>query len=165
MVNPSFLLQIGLSQLGYINNKEAFLHYMQYKGLDKTVQAGEYKIPQTFSDIQLANFLQDATPTDAIINILAGWRIEEIGASLSTTGVEFEPLDFILLAKNPDHNDIPFGINADSMEGFLLPGKYRIARDSTPEDLLKPVSTAFQENVSGDIKNRIEANGLTCMMD
>ena len=150
-----------LSQLGYINNRQAFLHYMQYKGLDTTVQAGEYKIPQTFSDVQLANFLQDATPTDAIINILAGWRIEEIGASLSTTGVEFEPLDFILLVKNPNHADIPFGINADSLEGFFLPGKYRIARDSNPEDLIETVTNEFEANVSDDIKNRIEANGLT----
>jgi UPF0755 protein len=150
-----------LDQLGYITDQQAFLHYMQYKGLDKTVQAGEYKIPQTFSDIQLANFLQDATPTDAIINILAGWRIEEIGASLGTTGVEFEPLDFILLAKNPDKNQIPFRIDAASLEGFLFPGTYRISRESTAQELIALTTKAFEENVSGEIKQQIEANGLT----
>jgi UPF0755 protein len=150
-----------LAQLGYINDKQAFLHYMQYKGLDKTVQAGEYKIPQTFNDMQLANFLQDATPTDAIINILAGWRIEEIGASLSTTGVAFEPQDFILLANNPEQINIPFGIDAESLEGFMLPGSYRISRDASVQDLIELVTTDFEQNISGDIKNRIESNGLT----
>ncbi|MBI9048320.1 MAG: endolytic transglycosylase MltG [Anaerolineaceae bacterium] len=150
-----------LAQLGFIGNEQAFLHYMQYKGLDKSVQAGEYKIPQTLSDVQLANFLQDATPTDAIINVLAGWRIEEIAASLPNTGVEFEALEFALLAKNPQDYQIPFGIEANSLEGFLLPGRYRIARDSSANDLIVLLTAEFEKALSGDIKKQIEQNGIS----
>jgi UPF0755 protein len=150
-----------LYQLGYIGDKSAFLHYLQYKGLDQSVQAGDYEIPQTISDIRLAAFLQDATPTEAIVSVLAGWRLEELAESFPNTGLTLDPNEFILLAQNPREGQIPFGIQASTMEGFFYPGRYRVARDSTAEELLQILTQQFEINISGEIKRNIEKNGLT----
>ena len=150
-----------LNQLGFIGNEEAFLHYLQYKGLDQTVQAGQYELPATLSDVQVAMLLQDATPTDAIINVLAGWRLEEVAASLPNTGVEIEPSTFLLLTLHPEKNEIPFGMDAATLEGFLAPGRYRVPRDTDARALITLMTQQFETIVSGDIKKGIEKQGLT----
>jgi UPF0755 protein len=150
-----------LKQLGYIGNEKGFLHYLQYKGLDQSVQAGEYQVPGIVSDMTLANLLQDATPTEAIINILAGWRLEEVADSLPTTGVEIQSADFLAVAKQPRTLGSPFDMQVPSMEGLLYPGRYRVARDITAEELVAILYEQFQKNLSGDVKRDIEKNGLT----
>lgn len=150
-----------LEQLGYIGNEKAFLHYLQYKGLDQSVQAGDYQVPQRISDIALANLLQDATPTEAIINILAGWRLEEMADSLPTTGVAIQPADFLALAKQPRDLGSPFDMQVQSLEGFLYPGRYRVSRDITAEELINVLYEQFEKNLSTDVKRNIEKNGLT----
>jgi UPF0755 protein len=150
-----------LKQLGLIGDEAAFLHYLQYKGLDQSVQAGEYQIPATLSDVQLATLLQDATPTDAIINVLAGWRMDEVAASLPNTGVEIEPTAFLVLTLHPENGEIPFDAEATTLEGFLYPGRYRVPRDTSARELIDLMTQQFEQNVSGDIKRGIEKHGLT----
>ncbi len=150
-----------LEQLGYIGNQKAFLDYLQYKGLDQSVQAGEYQVPQKISDIVLANLLQDATPTDAIINILAGWRLEEVADALPTTGVNITPGEFLAVAKQPRTLGSPFDMQVPSMEGLLYPGRYRVSRDITADELLNVLYEQFEKNLSADIKKNIEKNGLS----
>jgi UPF0755 protein len=150
-----------LKQLGYIGNENAFLHYLQYKGLDQTVQAGAYEIPGILTDINLAGLLQDATPTEAIINVLAGWRLEEIAASLPSTGVDVNPDEFLAMAKQPRSLGYPLDVEVPSMEGLLYPGRYRVSRDISAEELVMVFYQQFEKRLTTDLKRNIEKNGLS----
>ncbi|MGZ9223129.1 MAG: endolytic transglycosylase MltG, partial [Anaerolineales bacterium] len=76
-----------LQVAGLIRDAEAFRSYLIYSGLDTSIQAGEYQLSTAMSALDIAHELQDATPEEVTFVVLAGWRLEEIAASLSTSGL------------------------------------------------------------------------------
>ncbi|MFN8460668.1 MAG: hypothetical protein U0X93_02690 [Anaerolineales bacterium] len=53
------------------------------------------------SAIDIAREIQDAKRHQATFTILAGWRMEEIAASLPTSGLAISPDDFLAAARTP----------------------------------------------------------------
>jgi len=68
-----------LTEESLIKNPNAFIFYLQYAGLDTTIQAGDYEISPAMTPVEIAKNLQDATPKEVTFTILEGWRLEEIG--------------------------------------------------------------------------------------
>ena len=92
----SFTIEMGepvdsvanhLESVGLIRDAESFRTYLVYSGLDTSIQAGDYQLSTAMSAIDVAHELQDATPEEITFVVLPGWRIEEIAASLSTSGL------------------------------------------------------------------------------
>ena len=77
-----------------IADAQAFYDYVVYTGLDLTIQAGDYILSPALSIIDIAAELQDSTPKDIHFVILPGWRMEEIAASLPTSGLDISPEAF-----------------------------------------------------------------------
>ena len=96
---PSIALR--LTNEGLIPNAEAFRNYLSYTGLDKTIQAGEYLLSPSMTAVQIADSMQDATPTVITYTVLAGWRLEEIAANLPFSGLTIEPEDFLKATRQP----------------------------------------------------------------
>ncbi|MCL4822958.1 MAG: hypothetical protein KJZ57_01955, partial [Anaerolineales bacterium] len=69
----------------------AFLDYLVYTGLDTSLQAGDYHFGANLSIIDVARAMQDITPLDVTFIVLPGWRMEEIAASLPTSGLDAAP--------------------------------------------------------------------------
>ena len=80
---------------GLISSDNVFRVYLQYSGLDKSLQAGKYTIEPSLSPIEIASLFQDASPENIEFNILAGWRISEIAEMLPTSGLKFTPAEFL----------------------------------------------------------------------
>jgi UPF0755 protein len=142
-----------LKNKGLIQNAEAFRLYLVYSGLDYKIQAGSYGINPTYNTIQIARFLTDSTPTEVEYIILAGWRIEEIAATMPTSGLMISPDNFVQYAKN----EKPTLIQADdqlpeSFEGFLFPGSYMVPRGISLKDLLLIFLDHFDKNVDESIR-------------
>jgi len=76
---------------GLISNPGAFRSYLQYTGLDTSLQAGSYRLSPAMTAIEIAHQMQDATPFEVIFSVLAGWRIEEIANSLPSSGLSISP--------------------------------------------------------------------------
>jgi len=119
-----------LEVAGIIRSAAALRAYLIYTGLDVSIQAGNYLLSPAQSIIDIANALQDATPEQVKFIILPGWRLEEIAASLPTSGLNITPEEFLAEASRA-----PLGLNflpaADSTEGFLYPDSYIVPRDVT----------------------------------
>jgi len=152
-----------LQDQGLIRNAEAFRAYLQYVGLDTTLQAGNYTISPTLSPLAIAHFLQDATPKEVTFTILAGWRMEEIAAALPTSGLEITPQEFLAACRSipsgyPFLEDLPPGA---SLEGFLFPGEYRLRRDATAEQLLTLALDRFANTLNPEIMEGITRQGLS----
>ena len=151
-----------LEEARLIPDAGAFTDYLVYRGLDTTVQAGDYTLNPRSTPLEIANALQDATPKEVTLTILEGWRLEEIAATLPTSGLEFSPETF-LSATSAGPEGYPFlgeRPGSRSLEGFLFPGSYRLPRQSTVDQVITVLLEAFQEQLTPDLKTGFERQGL-----
>ena len=124
-----------LEQAGIVQSAEAFVAYLVYAGLDTGLQAGDFQLSPAMPAVQIAQKLQDATPTQVKFIILPGWRMEEVAAAMPTSGLNISPDEFLRAANNPGSNwdFLSGGVNA---EGFLFPGEYNLPRAIEAEQLV-----------------------------
>lgn len=148
-----------LQESNLISNADAFFDYVVYTGIDLTIQAGDFNLSPAQSIIDIAKALQKFSPTDATLVILAGWRIEEIAASLPTSGLVIDPDSFILSANNPP--DVLDFASPISMEGFFYPDTYTIPRETTVDELLEIIGRNFTAHITTDMQNAFTNRGLT----
>lgn len=152
----------GLQNAGIIRNAEAFRDYLVYSGKDVTIQAGKYKLDSSLNSLEIAAALQDATPSEVDFQILAGWRLEEIAASLPTSGLSISSEDFLRWSRNPDPELLPEGWpELDSLEGFLYPDLYTVNRDISYRDLIRLMLERFDEHVTPEMRTAYQQQGLT----
>ena len=144
-----------LVEQGLISDPGVFRAYLQYTGLDTSLQAGNYRLSPAMSAIEIAQTLQDATPSQITFAVLKGWRIEEVAGTLPTSGIEFSAEAFLSAAlfHPPDVDylkEIPPEVN---LEGFLFPGKYEVARDITAPALIHFMLDRFTENLTPELQS------------
>lgn len=171
-IEHSFTVQSGeatpvilgrLWEAGLIPDPAAMRAFLQYSGLDTGLQAGDYELNSGMSPIELAYALQDATPKSVSLRILPGWRLEEIAATLPTTGLNISPEAFLIAASQPppDHPLAEQLPDNRSLEGFLYPDVYEFPRESGVEQVIQQSLDRFQQALTVEILDGIERQGLT----
>ncbi|MDP1546610.1 MAG: endolytic transglycosylase MltG [Anaerolineales bacterium] len=148
-----------LENFGFITSADAFYDYAVYTGIDLTIQAGDFKLSPAQSIIDIAQALQKFSPTDASLVILPGWRMEEIAASLPTSGLPITPEAFLAAAATSPAVLAPFSPN--SMEGFFFPDTYTLPRETTVEQLLDIIARNFTVRITDDLQAGFANRGLT----
>ena len=124
-----------LEQNGMIKSADAFTAYLVYAGLDTGLQAGEFQLSPAMPPLQIAQKLQDATPTQVKFYVLPGWRMEEVAAAMPTSGLNITPDEFLQVARQP-HSNLDFLPGGASVEGFLFPGEYILPRAIQADQLV-----------------------------
>ena len=150
----------NLEVMGFIKDAESFRAYLIYTGLDTSIQAGEYQLSAAMSAIEIAHELQDATSEEVTFVIIPGWRMEEIAASLSTSGLSITTADFFSAVSNPPRG-YDFFAGANSAEGFLFPDAYVFSRQITAGELVNELVRHFSLRYSRDMQLGFENQGLT----
>ena len=148
---------------GLIRDPGSLRAYLQYTGLDTSLQAGRYQISPAMSPIEIAQKMQDSTPSEVTLLIFPGWRLEEIAAALPTTGLEISPEAFLQAAHlfppaHPLAKQAPAGV---SLEGFLLPGQYTLPRQTSAVELITILLDQFNRQVDGSLRTGIDNRNLT----
>jgi UPF0755 protein len=147
---------------GFISSAGVFRNYLLYRGLDTSIQAGEFTLSAAQSPIEIAQALQDATPAEVPFGVLAGWRIEEIAAALPTSGLSIKPQDFLAAARSRPQgytfsDDMP---DSGTFEGFMFPGVYDLPRDLTATRLVATLAGGFEAQMSDDLRHGFASQGL-----
>jgi UPF0755 protein len=147
---------------GLIPDVAAFRNFLLYSGLDTTLQAGKYFLSPAMTPIEIARRLQDATPTEVTFTVLPGWRLEEVAATLPTSGLEISPDEFLAAAKTRPSgyvflDDLP---SWASLEGFLAPGSYRLPRQLSVEELFNVLLDEFSTALTTEIRRGFERQGV-----
>ncbi|MBV6451592.1 MAG: hypothetical protein MHPDNHAH_02336 [Anaerolineales bacterium] len=150
----------SLQEAGLIRDAESFRAYLIYSGLDTSIQAGEYKLSAAMSAIDIARTIQDASATEATFTILPGWRMEEIAASLPTSGLGITPDDFLAAARTPP-SGFDFLDGATSAEGFFFPDSYILSRNVTVNELANELLRNFSLRLTSELTHGFETQGLT----
>lgn len=148
-----------LAQFGLVRDSRAFLDYLVYMGMDTSLQSGSYTLSPAMSIIDIARDMQDSSPLDVVFVILPGWRMEEIAASLPTSGLAATPEEFLAAARNPLRES--FLTDASTNEGFLFPDRYVLPRSTDAQGLVETLVRNFALHLTVQLKNDIENQGLT----
>ena len=151
-----------LTDAGIFIDPDPFISYLQYTGLDTTIQAGDYELSAAMTPVEIAHKFQDATPKEVTFTILEGWRLEEIAETLPTTGLDITPQTFLEAAStvSSSHDFLQQFPPQATLEGFLLPNSYEIPRELTISQLLIHILDNFGIQVTFDIREGFERQGL-----
>ncbi|MBN2149258.1 MAG: endolytic transglycosylase MltG [Anaerolineales bacterium] len=145
-----------------ITNPAAFRSYLQYTGLDKSIQAGEYAISAGMTPIEIAQIFQQAPLGQAVLTVLPGWRAEEIAAALPLTGFSITAEEFLLATQiQPQGYSFSAEIPLANIEGFLFPATYEMARETSVQQLIPAMLSNFDALVSPEIRSGFSEQGLT----
>ncbi len=155
----AFQVANRLQQDGFIRDAAAFRAYLIYRGFDTRIQTGEFILSPALTAMQIAERLQDPTPTQVKFTVLPGWRLEEVAASLPTSGLSITPDDFLAAARSPGvaYDFLPPSV---SVEGFLLPGQYTVLRGVSADELVNLLVGNFALVLSEELRNSFAAQGL-----
>lgn len=148
-----------LESTGIILDAEAFLDYLVFTGLDTSLQSGEYHFDSNLSIIDVARAMQNSSPTDVTFVVLAGWRMEEVAASLPTSGLDATPEAFLSAARTP--LNFPFLDGVLTNEGFLLPDSYILPRATDADGLLEILVRNFANHLTPELETGFTNQGLT----
>lgn len=113
-----------------IRNKLIFTVIAFQKGIDKKIQAGEFKLSKKMTAQELADALTHGT-ADEWVTIVEGLRKEEIAQKL-TEQFTLSEIGFIEQAK----------------EGQLFPDTYRIPKAATVEAIIQIMESNFQSKMA-----------------
>ncbi len=153
-----FSVTARLEESYIISDADYLYDYLVYSGLDTTLQAGEYILSPAQSVIEIAKKLQDATPADVTFVVIPGWRMEEIAASLPTSGLDISPEAFISAAQTPPQ--VLAFASPSTMEGFFLPDSYLIPRTTNVNQLLDIIARNFTQHISDEMRAGFSTQGL-----
>jgi peptidoglycan lytic transglycosylase G len=152
-------IAIRLEEVGLIRSAAAFRAYLIYTGLDTSIQAGDYQLSPAQSIVDIAHKLQDATPEQITFVILPGWRMEEIALSLSTSGLNITPDEFMAAASSAPQS-LDYLPASASAEGFLYPDTYILPRETTSDALVREFLRNFSLHLTIDLREGFARQGL-----
>ncbi len=149
-----------LEQAGLIPNAQLFGVYLAWNGMDAYIQTGTFRLSPAMSATSIAGMLESATLTEITFSILPGWRMEEIAASLPTSGLSITADEFLAAASGTGFylDLIPTGASA---EGFLFPDVYILPRTTDATHLVSILLQGFASHLPADYPGEFASHGLT----
>jgi UPF0755 protein len=159
------MICIRLEKAGLIPNAELMRTYLVYTGMDRRLQSGQFALTTSMSPVQIAAEFLDATPKDAVVTILPGWRIEEIAVNVAGSGLSISADAFIQAAYSPSQEHVAL-LSVDtlgSLEGFLFPGTYVLPRESNLDDVLTAILSNFSSQIDATLLDGFERQGFSLL--
>lgn len=159
------MICIRLEKAGLIPNAELMRTYLVYTGMDRMLQSGQFVLTTSMSPVQIAAELLDATPKDAVVTILPGWRIEEIAVNVAGSGLSISADAFIQAAYSPSQEHLAL-LPVDtlgSLEGFLFPGTYVLPRESNLDDVLTAILSNFSSQIDATLLDGFERQDFSLL--
>ncbi len=134
----------NLEEAGLIRNRLVFFFIVKRLGIEKNIQAGDFRLNQTMSAQKIAEALTHGT-LDLWVTVVEGLRKEEIAEILVKKNLNIEVAEFISKAN----------------EGYLFPDTYLIPREASADAVIKIMTANFNRKVTPDLESRFKKVGLT----
>jgi UPF0755 protein len=133
----------NLAQENLIRSPTAFFVLVKLMGIERGLQAGEFRLNRTMDSRSIARELTHGSE-DVWITTLEGWRNEEI-ASVLSKNLDLPETEFLRLAQ----------------VGYMFPDTYLVPRDATAGAVITIFNTAFNQKVTDKMRADIAASGKT----
>jgi UPF0755 protein len=150
-----------LEEEGLVVNGEVFRRFMTYHGLDASLQAGTYSLRANMTMHEVAKALQHGGSDAITVTIPEGWRAEQVGWLLEQQGL-MRSDDFMALVHSGqyDYAWLASRPPGASLEGFLFPDTYELAKDATPATVVDLMLATFDARVAPEIEGRLAGKTL-----
>ena len=156
-------IAVALASAGVIEDASTFMTLLGLTGVAAELQAGRYEFPLDTPASEVIRRLREGPPQDVLLTIREGLRVEELVEILIDEGIGSR--EEIEAALALDWSDVvpalaerPEGAN---LLGYLLPASYVVTADTTAETFIEAMLTAFEEQVTEEIRAAAEAQGLS----
>lgn len=133
----------NLANEGLIRNKIIFYLIVKQLGIEKKIQAGDFRLSINMSATEVAKNLTHGT-LDVWVTLIEGTRKEEMAQ---------------IISKNLDIPEIEFIKLAD--EGYLFPDTYLVPRTATAETVLSIIKNNFKNKFSEELQTQAKNKKLT----
>jgi UPF0755 protein len=153
-----------LADAGLVPSPLLFRFWVQFRGAEGKLQAGDYQLRQGMSMDELIEALQTAKEKDMAVTFIEGRRIEEFADALDKANLGIDSKRFLDLAKrgNFTYDFLESKPPSSSLEGYLFPDTYRVVPGkTTPEDLIHQMLKRFGDALTPQVREEAKANGLT----
>ena len=111
-----------LNKKGLVSNKWVFEFLTKIKGLEKSMQAGTFRLSNVHNNNEVINNIVFGSPDRRKITFLEGWNMNQVAKHLS------EELDFnyseVLKLLSDEEFIRNLQVNSKTLEGYLFPETY-----------------------------------------
>ncbi len=124
-------------------------------GAEKKIKAGRYKIPNGLSYVRLVDMLvSGSTMREIIVTIPEGSSQTEI-AQILKRDLNIDSSKVMELSKSKSFI-ASLGLNADNLEGYLLPETYYFNADATAEEVLRRLKIHMDKLFTAEARGQME---------
>jgi UPF0755 protein len=158
---------VRLKQEAWVADADLICNYLRYTGGDRRIGSGMFLIRGGQSPQQIADSLSSAETKIRTFTAFAGWRLEEIAAALPAAGIPLTPSEFLAAAYGrPNSSGGLTALYAEipewaSLEGFLLPGAYRVVPGDTADRVVERMLVNFWQSLPAGWVEAVRARGWT----
>jgi UPF0755 protein len=149
-----------------IKDPDLFKRFLQYNGLDASIEAGDFELKQTMNIQQIARVLQEGRIAELNVRIPQGRRLEEIAAIVAAQ-VPVDEAELLHLMWDAASwktefdflNDLPEGA---TLEGYIFPDTYSLPRDKvTARDVVLTALRNFDKKVTPQMRADLQTQKRT----
>jgi len=133
----------NLSKENLIRNRLVFYLLVKQKGIERKIQAGDFRLSQSMSAEEIADEFTHGT-VDVWVTIPEGLRKEEIAEVMSKT-FDISETEFNELAT----------------EGYLFPDTYLIPKNPSAQQIIDIMTANFDKQFDEDIQKKAREKGMT----
>jgi len=150
-----------------INDATLFSNYLRYYGLDRQLEAGVYELAPSMTIPEIAYVLTAGIPAEITVQIIEGWRREQIAEWLDQQpNLPFGSVEFLSATGPGERPPAELGIDSDippgsALEGFLFPDTYNLPLDASAEELVMRMLENYSGKVTQQMRTDAAAQGLT----
>ncbi|MGI6548371.1 MAG: endolytic transglycosylase MltG [Bacillota bacterium] len=151
-----------LAEERLIRNQALFVALARYRGVQNSLQAGEYLLGPSMSANDILTRLVRGAVMTYPVTIPEGYTVEEIAARLAAEGICGKE-EFLAAARQSDLiSYLPAEADLiDPLEGYLFPDTYHFLRDMDPNQVLQVMWERFEAAFKAEYVARAEEIGLT----
>lgn len=133
----------NLKHEGLIRNSIVFYLIVKKEGIDKKIQAGDFRLSPSMDAYTLADALTHGT-LDEWVTIIEGIRKEEVAEAISEK-FDIPEVEFVKLAP----------------EGYLFPDTYLVPRQATAQAVIDLLTNTFEAKYTPELRAKVKKLGLT----
>ena len=133
----------NLANEGFIRNKIIFYLIVKQLGIERKIQAGDFRLSANMSAMEVAKNLTRGT-LDVWVTLIEGTRKEEM-AQIISKNLDIPEIEFIKLAN----------------EGYLFPDTYLVPKTATAETVLSIIKNNFKNKFSEELQTQAKNKKLT----
>ena len=152
------MIAAQLEKAGIIRDSRRFKLFARFKGYDKRIKAGEYRLSNALSPKQVLEIMVSGKVALYKITIPEGYNLVQIAGIVSKLGFTDTPA-FIRSATDPDIAR-SLGVAAVSLEGYLFPDTYHFPKGLPLDEIMGTMVNRFQEIFSREWQARSRKMGM-----